>query len=99
MVSSCLTDQYERYSTADQVNGHGQSQGQSQGRDKKNSKLPKSVAVSIEDNDSVSEYGESDHDTDKSDDNAEVPEDDDEDLVPSQKELIKEVSRHLATQS
>ncbi|KAG1885857.1 uncharacterized protein F5891DRAFT_1178319 [Suillus fuscotomentosus] len=77
----------EKLDNADQVNGHGQSQG----RDKKNSKLPKSVAVSIEDNDSVSEYGESDHDTDKSDNNAEVPEDDDEDLVPSQKELIKEI--------
>ncbi|KAG2121765.1 hypothetical protein DEU56DRAFT_927242 [Suillus clintonianus] len=74
---------------ADQVNGHAQSQGPSQGHNKKACK-PKSATVSIEDNDSVSEYGDSDRDSEKSDDNVEVPEDDDWDLL-SQKELIKEI--------
>ncbi|KAG1879978.1 hypothetical protein F4604DRAFT_1922658 [Suillus subluteus] len=76
-----------------QVNGHGQSQGQSQSGNEKTCK-PKSVTVSIEDNDSVSEYGDSDHDSEKSDDNMEVPEDDDLDLL-SQEELIKEIPHFI----
>jgi hypothetical protein len=49
--------------------------------------------VSIEDNDSVSEYGDSEPGSEKSDDNMEVPHDDDLDLL-SQEELMKEVSCH-----
>ncbi|KAG2362201.1 hypothetical protein BDR07DRAFT_1376711 [Suillus spraguei] len=57
---------------------------------------PKSVTVSIEENDTVSEYGNSDHDSEKSDDNMEVPEDDDLDLVLSQEELIKEIPHFVS---
>ncbi|KAG2034072.1 hypothetical protein BDR03DRAFT_984642 [Suillus americanus] len=50
--------------------------------------------VSIEDNDSVSEYRDSDHDSEKLDDNMEVPEDDNLDLL-SQEELIKEIPHFI----
>lgn len=50
----------------------------------------KSATVSIEDSDTVSEYGESDCGSEKSDNDMEVPEDDDFESL-SQEELNKEV--------
>jgi hypothetical protein len=80
------------YLTAVQNIRVSQRNSQSQGHLEKTCK-PKSVTVSIEDNDSVSEYGDSEPGSEKSDDNMEVPHDDDLDLL-SQEELMKEVSCH-----
>ncbi|KAG1893092.1 uncharacterized protein F5891DRAFT_986166 [Suillus fuscotomentosus] len=54
--------------------------------------------VSIEDSDTVSEYGESDDASEKSDNDMEVPEDDDFESL-SQEELIKEIPHFVRTGS
>jgi hypothetical protein len=66
---------------------HAESQGH-----ERSARSSKSATVSIEDSDTVSEYGESDNASEKSDDDddMEVPEDDDFESL-SQEELVKEV--------
>ncbi|KAG1880032.1 hypothetical protein F4604DRAFT_1922723 [Suillus subluteus] len=80
------------------------SRAESQGRERSarslNSCKSKSATVSIEDNDTVSEYGDSDHASEKSDDDMdndmEVPEEDDFESL-SQEELVKEIPHFVRT--
>ncbi|KAG1807485.1 uncharacterized protein BJ212DRAFT_1303448 [Suillus subaureus] len=69
---------------------HAESQGCEKSACSSNSCKLKSAMVSIEDNDTISEYGDSDHASEKSDNDMEVPEDDDFESL-SQEELLKEV--------
>ncbi|KAG1733126.1 hypothetical protein EDB19DRAFT_2041291 [Suillus lakei] len=75
------------------------SRAESQGRER-SVRSSKSAMVSIEDSDTVSEYGESDRDntSEKSDNNnkMEVPEDDDFESL-SQEELVKEIPHFVRT--
>ncbi|KAG1904369.1 uncharacterized protein F5891DRAFT_1207307 [Suillus fuscotomentosus] len=73
------------------------SHAESRGRERSMRSL-KSATVSIEDSDTVSEYGESDDASEKSDNDMEVPEDDDFESL-SQEELIKEIPHFVRTGS
>ncbi|KAG1833789.1 hypothetical protein EV424DRAFT_1639922 [Suillus variegatus] len=73
------------------------SRAESQGHER-SVRSSKSATVSIEDSDTVSEYGESDCGSEKSDNDMEVPEDDDFESL-SQEELNKEIPHFACTGS
>ncbi|KAG1890698.1 uncharacterized protein F5891DRAFT_1197850 [Suillus fuscotomentosus] len=83
----------DRGQEAHEVISHAESRGR-----ERSTRSSKSATVSIEDSDTVSEYGESDDASEKSDNDMEVPEDDDFESL-SQEELIKEIPHFVRTGS